>query len=43
MSVPKSKPITMPEDLPVPVVPDHEVIRPIGSGSGGQVWLGETR
>ena len=37
--MPKSKPIAVREDFPVPVVPDHEVIRPIGSGSGGQVWL----
>ena len=41
MSVPKSKPIATSEDSPVPVVPDHEVIRCIGSGSGGQVWLAQ--
>lgn len=27
-----------PDDF-VPVIPDHEVLRLIGSGSGGQVWL----
>src|SRR5262245_20869553 len=25
--------------LPVPRVPDHELLRPIGSGSYGEVWL----
>ena len=39
MSVPKARPTAMPEDLSVPHVPDHEVIRRIGGGSGGQVWL----
>jgi len=39
MNAPKSKPQAMPEELPTPVVPDHEVIRRIGRGSGGQVWL----
>lgn len=29
----------MSETAPIPIVPDHELIRPIGSGSGGQVWL----
>jgi eukaryotic-like serine/threonine-protein kinase len=27
------------EKATAPMVPDHEVIRPIGSGSSGQVWL----
>lgn len=39
MSLPKSNPKPMPDEQPVPVVPDHEVIRPIGGGSSGQVWL----
>ena len=39
MNLPRSKSQTMPEDLPTPVVPDHEVLRRIGGGSGGQVWL----
>ena len=25
--------------LPVPLVPDHQLLRVVGSGSGGQVWL----
>lgn len=29
----------MTEKATVPLVPDHELIRPIGSGSSGQVWL----
>lgn len=29
----------MTETLPVPVVPDQELLRLIGSGSSGQVWL----
>jgi serine/threonine protein kinase len=31
-----------PTDDFFPVIPDHEVIRLIGSGSGGQVWLART-
>ena len=40
MNHPKPKPMPLPENLPVPLVPEHEVIRKIGGGSGGQVWLG---
>ncbi len=29
----------MTEPAAIPTVPEHELIRPIGSGSGGQVWL----
>lgn len=29
----------MPSEEPVPSIPDHELIRPIGSGSYGVVWL----
>lgn len=29
----------MQSDEPVPSIPDHELIRPIGSGSYGVVWL----
>jgi serine/threonine protein kinase len=39
MNNPKTKPMASPENLPVPMVPDHELVRQIGSGSSGQVWL----
>ena len=29
----------MREPETIPIVPEHELLRPIGSGSGGQVWL----
>ena len=34
-----SDPTGQPPPVPPPVVPDHELIRLIGSGSSGQVWL----
>lgn len=39
MNQPKPTPMAANEPVTMPVVPDHEMLRPIGGGSGGQVWL----
>jgi len=36
---PSEPPSTVPAAGSPPAVPDHELLRPIGSGSSGQVWL----
>ena len=39
MGRPETREMNVPDSSPIPVVPDHELLRMIGSGSSGQVWL----
>ena len=36
---PNEQPLLTPGPVAFPLVPDHELVRLIGSGSSGQVWL----